>query len=354
MAKRGKGFTLVEILVVCSLLAIIMGLGAAFLGSMNRVMAVQAEKGRLDSLLRVGHNSASLDQSRAWVILDPQDNSVMVRSMALAGQWHFEDEDLTGFPPEQEISLGSARLSDPRIDKGKIGRCLVFNGRGSGADLGRNKQFEKEYGIAVEAWVFPFKDNTGTSTIFRLGKGLKLTLSDDYLEGQVLGVGSVDNSWGSRKSRSKKNQLTVAVPTGRWSFVSLSFDGTNLELRVNGALAGCYPPPSKKKKSKKKEDPDEKALRFKADKGSPLIVGAGFSGRIDEVRVSAVMHTEVHHLDANVRIDTERTTDLKIHFAPGGWLDETYHPGPVRIVLTSRTDAGKAEVIEVGRLGTIR
>ena len=351
-----SAFTLVEILVVCSILAIIMGLGAAFLGSLNRVMAVQAEKGRLDALVRRAHNSASLEHARAWIILDPDRNSVEVKAMTVVGLWHFEDEDLTGFPQGQDISLGSARLSNPEIRSGKIGRCLVFDGKGSGADMGTNHLFESRYGIAVEAWVFPEAETT--STLFTLGKGLKLTLSGEYLEGNVLGVGSVDNSWGAKKSRSKKNQLTVPVPIRRWSHIALSFDGHHVELRVNGALAGVYPPYERKKKKKKSKSrsrtPEGDELRFQPDPDSHLFIGRSFEGMIDEVRVSAVVYTEVQTLDANVAIDRKRTTDLVVHFAPGGWLDEAFHAETVRIVLGSRTDPTKVEILEISRLGTIR
>ncbi|MHC4599550.1 MAG: LamG-like jellyroll fold domain-containing protein [Planctomycetota bacterium] len=353
---RRSAFTLVEILVVCSLLAIIMGLGAAFLGSLNRVMAVQAEKGRLDALVRQAHNSASLEHARAWVILDPNRNTVEVKAMTVVGLWHFEDEDLTGFPQDQDVSLGSARLSNPEIVSGKIGRCLVFDGKGSGADLGTNHLFESKYGIAVEAWVFPEED--ATATLFSLGKGLKLTLSGEFLEGSVLGVGSVDNSWSTKKSRSKKNQLTVPVPIRRWSQIAISFDGHRVELRVNGALAGEYPPRDTKKKKKKSKSrsktPVEDALLFQPDPDSHLIIGRNFQGMIDEVRVSAVVHTKVQTLDANVAIDPKRSTDLVVHFAPGGWLDEAFHTETVRIVLTSKTDQNKVEVLEISRLGTIR
>jgi prepilin-type N-terminal cleavage/methylation domain-containing protein len=352
--SRRNAFTLIEILVVCSLLAIIMGLGAAFLGSLNRVMAVQAEKGRIDALVRQAHNSASLEHARAWVILDPDANTVQVKAMTVVGLWHFEDEDLTGYPQSQDISLGSAQLSNPAIVSGKIGRCLVFDGKGSGADLGTNHLFESKYGITVEAWVFP--EAEATSTLFALGRGFKLTLSGEFLEGNILGVGGVDNSWGAKKSHSKKNQLTVPVPERRWSHIALSFDGNRVELRVNGALAGAYPPIEKKKKKSKKsrQTTEEEALHFQADPDSHLIVGRNFKGMIDEVRVSAVVHTEVHSLDANVAIDPKKTTHLVVHFAPGGWLDEWFHAENVRIVLTSRTDPNKGELLEISRLGTIR
>jgi hypothetical protein len=85
-----------------------------------------------------------------------------------------------------------------------------------------------------------------------------------------------------------------------------------------------------------------------------MVAGEGFDGRMDEVRVFGVVHTHVYDLDANVRIDAEKTTALTVHFAPGGWLDEAFHAEPVRIVLTSSTDANKEEVLEISRLGTLR
>jgi hypothetical protein len=131
-----------------------------------------------------------------------------------------------------------------------------------------------------------------------------------------------------------------------------------VELRVNGALADAYPPFEKKKKKKKSKSrsktPEGDELRFQPDPGSHLIIGRNFEGMIDEVRVSAVVHTEVHTLDANVAIDPKRTTDLVVYFAPGGWLDEAFHTDTVRIVLGSRTDPTKVEILEISRLGTIR
>jgi len=354
--RRQRAFTLVEILVVCSLLAIIMGMGAAFLGSLNRVMAVKAEAGRLDALLRQAHNSASLEHAKAWVVLDPDTNQVHVRAMTTVGLWHFEDEEMTGYPPGQDVTLGSARLSDPRQDEyGKIGRCLVFGGGRGGADFGTDHLFDSPDGVAVEAWIFPYRESN--CTLFQKGKGLKLSLAGQYIEGTVLGVGTVGNSWSGRKDASARRKLTVPVPVGRWSRVGLHFDGMRLELRVNGALAGQWPPPVKKKRSRKgrkRKDDEPRRFRYKADETAPLLVGRGFHGRLDELRVSAVVRTLDEKLDNGVAIDTERSNALSIHFAPGGWLDEEFHRETVRIFLVMRADPEKFELLEISRLGTIR
>ncbi|MHC5077599.1 MAG: prepilin-type N-terminal cleavage/methylation domain-containing protein [Planctomycetota bacterium] len=349
-----RGFTLVEILVVCGLLAIVMGLGAAFLGSVNRVVAVQAERGRVDALLRQAHNSAALEFAKAWVTLDPDSNRVTVKSMNVVGQWHFEDNDLTGYhPDDQTPALGNARLSNPDLgETGKIGRCLCFDKRGNGANFGTHHLFDSLNGIALEAWIFPERDSS--STIFRKGKGLKLVLAGNYLEGMIRGVGTVDNAWTGR-SKGEKKRLTVPVPVGRWSKIFLSFDGLKLELRVNGALAGQFPPPPKRSKRRsRKSAPQEGKYTYKADEGADLIVGQGFIGRIDELRILAVVYAKVETLDGNVQIDPKRTTNLSIHFAPGGWLDKNYHQGPVTVTLMTKNDPGKFEVINIGGMGNIR
>lgn len=350
--NRTRAFTLVEILVVCALLAIVMGMGAAFLGNMNKVMTVKAERGRIDALLRQAHNSASMEQARAWVILDPETNRVEVRSMSVVGLWHFEDEELTGFPPGQDISLGNGRLSNPQAgEKGKIGRCVVLEGGRRGIDIGTNHLFDSRTGIALEAWIFPFQESN--CVLFKKGRGLKLSLSGRYLEGTLLGVGTVDNSWSARGGKGDTRKLTVPVLPGRWSRVSFSFDGRKMELRVNGALAGVWPPPKKKKRGRKQEEEEERYV-YKADEGAPLVVAEGFRGMVDELRVSASIYTDVFELDPNVAIDGERSNALTIHFAPGGWLDEEFHQETARIVLIMRNEPEKAELIEVSRLGTVR
>ncbi|GEM_PF-3159216 len=338
--REGAGFTIVELLVVCSLLAIIIGMGAAFLGSMNRVLAIQAEKSRLDALVRQAHNTASDESGRAWLRLDPETNVVEVKAMKMIGQWHFEDEDLVGFPPGLEVTLAGGRLSNPKLrERGKIGRCVVLEGKG-GVIFETDHRFVLKDGISLEAWILPYRNRSGM--IFKKGAGLYLKLSHGYLEGMVRGVGTVHTE--DRK---------LAVPAHRWSHVKLSFDGRTLEVRVNGALGAVFPPPAKKKK-KKKDGDEAPVYHYKPDKGQPLVAGEGFAGRIDELRVEGVIYPHVVKLDPNIRIDPERSTALTIHFGPGGWLDEKYHATAVKIVLADRRKPDQFETLEITRLGTIK
>jgi prepilin-type N-terminal cleavage/methylation domain-containing protein len=342
---RSRGFSLIELLVVCALLATIMGIGAAFLGSLNRVVSVQAERARLDSLIREAHNFAASEDAVAWLILDPDDNIVSVRAMTQVGVWHFEDESWTGFGPEPEISVSGARLSDPdQGEKGKIGRCLVFEkGRGS-VDLGRSHLYNSPHGISVEAWVFP--TSSANAVLFEKGGGLRLSLGGGFLDGTLRGVGAVS-------SRARN----LSVPEGRWTHVKMIFDGSTLQVLVNGAVGDVFPPPKggkKKAKAKKGSDGKERAIAYEPDRNAPLTAALRFTGWFDEVRVASCLDPQVQQLDASVAIDRERTTDLEIRFAPGGWLDPEAHESDVRIVLTMRADPSKAEVIEIGRLGTVR
>lgn len=338
---RRTGFTLIELLVVCSLLAIIMGMGAAFLGSMNRVLAVEAEKARLDALVRQAHNTAASENARAWLILDPETNRVEVRAMVTVAQWHFEDKDLTGYnrAGDEQVKPGNARLSEP--GQGKIGRCLVFSGDRNGASLGESHLFDLPAGVAVEAWVFPY-DGSG-ATLFQKGNGLALKLENGYLEGSLRGLGTVNS-----------RRRNLPVPENRWTHVALSFDGRTLEVRVNEALGDVFPAPEKDRRKKKEKPAREEELRYKPDEKKPMEIGRGFRGRMDEVRVAGVLYPGRYDLDAAVRIDEERTDALTVHFAPGGWLDERFHPGPVTIVLTSRTAANSSSSLGISRLGTIR
>ncbi len=335
---RLRGLTLVEILIVTSIMAVLMGISVGFISKLNRVVGLKAEIARVDAVLRKARNTASTDETSAVVLIAPDRNSIAAMVVKTVGQWHFEDEITTGFGTNASVS--GPKLTSP--SGGKIGRCFSFD-KGGTINCGNPSSFNLPLGLTFEAWVFPADSNP--CVIAQKGKGFKCGLDGGNFYARLRDVGEASSA-----------QRRLSVPPGRWSHVRLDFDGFRLRVYVNGALGGSYPREREDRKKGAKPAAPEKAFRFTPDEDSDLLIGGEkgqFRGRIDEVRMAGISGEEIEYLSEAVQFIAEETSDLEIHFDASGKLDPAWHEKPAVIVLASRAEKTKKETITLGMTGVV-
>lgn len=343
--RAPRGLTLLEILVVTSIMAVLMGISIGFISKLNRVVGLKAEAARVDAVLRQARNTASTDESETVVRIDPERNRIGALRWRTVGLWHFEDDRSTGFGTDAQPVR--AQLTEEPTG-GRFGRCFVFD-KGSVVHLGNLHTYNLPLGQSFEAWVFPF--DADPMVVARKGRGLSLGIEDGFFYARMKSVGEATSA-----------ERNLPVPPGRWSHVRMTFDSRSLRVYVNGALGGVYPPEKKKKKGGKKKDGGEerpgpvRRLSYEPDRDAEFLLGSergGFRGKIDEVRLAVITDEDTQELAAAVRIDTEKTTDLEIRFAPSGRLDPAFHDKPVTIVVAARSDPDKTETVSVSLSGVV-
>ena len=144
------GITLLELMVVMSIIAILLGVGLAMMSASNKDMGLRAARSGVLGVCRFAKTAARNSRAPVSVRIDPEGkylSTVVRRPMAA---WHFEDDSLQG-------ALGHvAKITNGKVsDGGRVGRCVSFSDAGGSVDCGNVAMFAKDQGLLVEIWYLP-------------------------------------------------------------------------------------------------------------------------------------------------------------------------------------------------------
>jgi glucose/arabinose dehydrogenase/PKD repeat protein len=158
-------------------------------------------------------------------------------------------------------AIGSASW----VTTGKFGNALSFNGSNAHVTVNDSASLDLTTAMTLEAWVFPTTGGGWRDVIY---KG-----PDDiyYLESSS---NSGSNSPATGGTFASPLYGTSGLPVNAWSHLAATYDGTTLQLYVNGAQVasrGVTGPITT----------SSSPLTI----GGDLLYGQHFAGRIDEVRV---------------------------------------------------------------------
>ncbi|MBL8769188.1 MAG: prepilin-type N-terminal cleavage/methylation domain-containing protein [Planctomycetes bacterium] len=325
--RARRGFTLLELLTVLTLLSVLMGIGVGAFRKLNpgRTMAVAQVKDALRSA-----RLFALEQSvTSRVTLDVAQNVIAASGIVAVGDWHFETEDGRGWPQNARFDGGASVQPG-----GAIGHCVVFPPSDPGTvRLGRGPAFDFVNGLRLEAFVRVGKEATGR--IVSKGDAFVLAIGP----GRTL-KGSVMVS--SRKSGETPEALTVAstepLPVERWVRVGLTHDGRSLKLWMNGIEVASV-------------DDQERRLPMPETEAEILIgsVRPTFVGAVDEVKLGSFVTQQAPPLPEGVRL----ADGGDVWFDARGRLDSRFHTKPVTIKLLYDEDSRTREVT-VSLLGEIQ
>ena len=141
------GFTLIELIVVISIIAALMGIGVAGYMAMGRGLSAEACLSSMEDTLRTARNFAIRSGSAGRVDIDTDARTMRAVGFKVVGLWHMEG-------PEGAFGL-DLDIEEAEDVKGKIGRGVLFQGKGSYAYCGDVGDIHRQEGVYVEAWVFP-------------------------------------------------------------------------------------------------------------------------------------------------------------------------------------------------------
>jgi len=314
--------TLVELLVVISIMGLLMGIGAGVWIKFRSASTGQEAYARLAALARRARVFALEESTGSRLILDVKRRSFYAEGLRLVGMWHLE---------------GPTDSRRPWVEAGFAGRGLTVAGgfyqdkdnnnqpvygyrgggvrfKGSGCLIMDDAAFAFPAGGELSCYLLPEKDSAATGTrqlLFSRGRELQLLINAD----------------GELEAKSGAASLTTAgyrLPALRWSQVAFFFSPEEVRVTVDGVVRGRISPgdlPGKKE--------DHLPLAFGDDSTS----GFPFVGTVDEPSLRRVARETEYRLPGQVELVSPVGA---IHFDAAGMLDRRYHGGPIRIGIKRR------------------
>ncbi|MCC6737801.1 MAG: prepilin-type N-terminal cleavage/methylation domain-containing protein [Planctomycetia bacterium] len=316
MARRPtRGVTLIELMVVMSIIAILLGVGLAMMSESNKDMGLRAARSGVLGACRFARTAARNLRAPVSLRIDPEGkylSTVVRRPMAA---WHFEDESLQG-------ALGHvAKVSNGKVsDGGRVGRCISFSDAGGSIDCGNVAMYSKDQGLLVEIWYLPKLHKRDRVLIQKGGEfGIGVTKA-----------GHIEAFVGVEAGRVGIAMGDAAIPEGRWSKIGLLWDGAALTILVN-----------------------DHPLARKAGKAtfamgdSPLEIGTKdrpLDGFVDEARVDALIEDSRMVMRDNLTV----SGPAEVRWDETGALDTSVNPAAVTITVTSPVDTATVTVNLLG------
>ena len=175
---------------------------------------------------------------------------------------------------------------------GKYGKALQFNGSSATVNIPDSASLHLTTGMTLEAWVNPSTVNANWRDVIYKGNDnyyLEATSSNaSKPDAGLIAGGSYADAYG-----------TAALTANSWSYLTETYDGSNLRLYVNGTLVATTAHTGSITTSTNQ-------LQI----GGDSIYGQYFAGMIDEVRIYNTALTAT-------QIQTDQTTPVSTVSAPG-------------------------------------
>ena len=345
--RRKGGFTLIELLVVLAIISLMAGLSIGAFREARRNYGLAASAGEIQSIFRRARNQSISNGTGSFVVVDPTSSSIWAQSFETMGEWSFEgggaeDDGVDGY--------GGPRMVGGEYIDGRLGQGVSFRGAGGYVDCGYQASFDLSTGVVLEAWV-----RHNRRPALRQAFKSETTSGRRSLRGKSTGGGGLapaysivekKDSWflgmtpeGALEGHIGNFQVITeddVVPSGRWVFVSLRYDGVSLVLASDGV--------------ERRSDVLQGLGRKLGDRAAPVVPAAiprnenpvmisakanSFPGDIDEVRLRGRSEKAIYsHPPFEKMIGWKKV----IHFDRYGHLDPVFHEKNIRIVLVEVSD----------------
>jgi prepilin-type N-terminal cleavage/methylation domain-containing protein len=329
--SRAPGFTLVELLVVMTVLAILLGLTA---GALTRA----GKAGVLDGAARVIrsglHRARGLALAGGTLSLvtvtpppAPAGGPIVVTTQVsrIAGSWHFDGESDVGVGGDGATLQFFGAVSGPGFVRDGI--VMTPASRAVAPAIDRAPKQDPGLGFSLDLMIRP--EGPGTIAQFSAPDGdtvsFRLRLNDD---GSLAAEATViaEQTDLSLQTRPK------VIEMGQWARVAIVHDGVELQVTAHNVVEARV-----LAQARVDVEPDG-ALRL-----------GGFAGTIDEVVYRTVGDTDPFEVDG--QITTSLTRPVVIRFNRDGRLNERAHAEPVEVPLSHES---KTVTVTVDLSGVIR
>lgn len=326
-----QGFTLVELLIVMSLVALILGLGLGVFANLD--VGGRVAVGSVQDVLRTAHNWSVARIAPARVVLDQKAGSLRAEGNQVVGTWHFEDDAMHG-----AFGIDGVKFGGQIVPDGYQGHALSFAGEAPRSHVDFPVQLDPSFdlsgGFTLRFALRPASSQGGT--LLDLGAVVVVeTTSAGAIKAYFIAQRTDDETAQGRGGRVTIATEAHMLQPERWTMVQIEYDRERFAIRVEGQVAAFVA---------------ETAPVARLE--GPLVLSpsqAAFPGAIDALVVSAVVSDEAVLLPSGVTLAAG--APRAVVFQAGGGLDRDVHREPVRLVLDF--EDGRKETVQVNLFGTV-
>jgi len=329
---REAGVTLIELMVVLGLMATLMGLGISMYANLGKQGVFSATTARvLASLNRVRNSSMTHPAALQVNAGDPdkgQENSIRgVEFVPMAGTQceppaQGESQILGVMDRNGSVPPGAT------FQGGVIGQAIFLTGGGA-LDFGNHPAYDATEGVAIDVWIYPTANSTGT--IVRRGDGLGLytvrgadgpTVRFElaFASGPLGTAGGAESAIVETRKFEAQGAL---IPLNRWSRIVATYDRSAVTIALD---TGRGPVEKLRERESAPLAPSRKSNLYVGGGGGS---GSSFRGGIDDLRIEGVLGESYEPFPAQVLVEGPTR---RIRFL-GGKLDPAYHSRPEPLIL---------------------
>lgn len=329
--RRRAGFSLLELMVTMGLATMLIGVGAGVYVKMGRRSAAVQAMASVNQLVVRAKNASS--KFPATIVADAEEGLLHAYTEEVVQELHFEPR-----PTESGdyVPLGiegrdcTVAGGEVQRDQGRVGAGLRLDG--GSVSCGSFAAYDVDQGINAEVWIRPSAQPR--CDLVTKGRTFQLRIEGAANRNARVIVRLKVQDPGGIQDDVVRTVDVPAVRLNEWIGIRASYDRNELVTSTSEGYGFVV------------RDRWKESRALAVDRDAPLVVGAGLSGWIDDVRVGGVRSAEPIRLPPGVALAGQNPP---VRFVDGR-LDPAVHSGPA--FLSLRHD-GTTSTFEIGQNGTI-